>query len=212
MADQAPSGPDAQDEVASFVRSYVPHQVERIRFAWNGKHAKDFVDSNHAFRSAVIEYVRAHPGEAATELLTDLFRESASCSREAWGAPLGFEEIAAALLVRRGEDALPDFRWGLGQSFDVFGACHHMRLDPALARRLQIAAGAGVAAASPEDRGAWEEIRDLFGKLSDGTATKGWAAIGPGTPVENVRVVPGWEVRLRLAWTWLRRALSGDRT
>lgn len=200
MADQSPTADAAQDEVADFVRGYAPGQVKRIQFAWNGKHASDFFDSNQAFRAAVVEYVRAQPGEASAELLTDLFKASASWAREAWGAPRGFEELAAALLTRRGEEALPDFRWGLGQSFDTFGACHQMRLDPVLAKKLQSAAEAGIAVVLTEDKKAWEGMRDLFAKLAAGTATQGWVTVPPGTPVSNVRVVPQWHLKLTAFW------------
>lgn len=212
MADSVPDGIASQEELAAFVRGYLPGHVARIQFAWNGKHAREFVDANEPFRAAVLEYVRAHPGEASAELLTDLYKECASCSREAWCSPRGFEEIAAALLARRGEDALPDFRWGIGQSFDVFGAVHRMKLDPALAVRLRGAAEAAIATASPEDQGAWEELRDLFAGLAAGTATRGWASIDPGTPVHDVRVVPRWEVVLRTAWTRLISLVSRIRT
>jgi hypothetical protein len=200
MAEQAPMTGGAPEEVADFVRGYVPDHAVRIRFAWNGKHASGFVDSNQSFRSEVIEYVVGRPGEASPELLTHLFRESASWASEAWSAPKGFVELAAALLTRRGEEALPDFRWGLGQSFDTFGACHQMRLDPVLARRLQGATEAGIATAPPGDKEAWAGMRDLFAKLAAGTARQGWVQGPPGTPVSFVRVVPSWGLKLAAFW------------
>ena len=134
---------------------------------------------------------------AGPDLLTDLFRESTSWAREAWGAPKGFASLAAALLSRRGEDALPDFVWGFSQSFDTFGACHQMRLDPVLVRSLLRAVEARIAAAAPDARKPWEGARDLFTKLAAGTAAEGWVVVPPDAPVGPVRVVSRWELGLR---------------
>jgi hypothetical protein len=199
-------------ELAEFVRGYGPGHLGRIRFAWNGKHADEFVDANEDFRASVVEYVRERPGEASAELLADLFKEGASWAREAWCSPHGFEEVAAALLARRGEDALPDFSWGFLQSFDTFGACHHMTLEPILARRLQRAAEDGASVAAPEARPGWEAMRDLFSKLAAGTAREAWGLVAPGTTVSKVSVLPGWRLALAAFWKRLLRRRGRNRS
>jgi len=201
MADQQP---DMADDVRSFVTQYRPEAADRIRFAWNGKRAAEFIDANQDFRFRVVEYVFANPGDASPQLLSDLFRESANWAREAWGVPKHFADLGAALLSRGGEDLLPQFLSGFLESFDTFGACHQMKLDPVLTRRLIQAVEERAAAASSADRRLWDAGQELFSKLAGGTASQGWAVLPPGTPVTNVRAVPRWRLMLDALWKRLR--------
>lgn len=205
MADQQPN---AADDVRSFVTQYGRDGADRIRFDWNGKHAGEFVDANQAFRFRVVEYVCANPGDASPRLLVDLFTESADWAREAWGAPRNFAKLGAELLSCGGEDVLPQFLSGFLQSFDTFGACHQMKLDPVLTQRLIQITEERAATASSTDRRLWDAGRELFANLAAGTASQGWAVLPPGTPVTNVRVVP--RRRLMLGALWKRfRAIAG---
>jgi hypothetical protein len=165
---------DAGEDVHSFVREYRPDDADRIKFAWNGKHAAEFMDSNQDFRFRVVEYVCGNPGVASPGLLVDLFTESANWAREAWCSPMNFEDLGAVLLVRGGEDVLPQFLSGFLQSFDTFGACHQMKLDPVLLRRLVHVTEERAADASTADRRLWDAGRELFSKLAAGTASQGW--------------------------------------
>jgi len=201
MADQRP---DATDDVRAFVTQYGPDGADRVRFAWNGKHAAEFIDANQDFRFRVVEYVCANPGDASPRLLGDLFTESANWTREAWCAPGRFADLGAALLSRGGEDVLPQFLSGFLQSFDTFGACHQMRLDRVLTRRLVQITQERAATAPPSDRRLWDAGRELFAKLAAGTAAQGWAVVPPGTPVTNVRVVSRWRVTLGALWKKVR--------
>lgn len=205
MADPQSGTPD---DVRAFVEEYGPELADRIRFAWNGKHASEFGDANQEFRSRVVEYVCASPGDASPQLLADLFTESASWAREAWGSPRGFEELAAALLMRGGEDVLPGFLSGFLQSFDTFAACHQMELDPVLTRRLLLVIEERAATAAASDQRLWDAGRELFSKLAAGTAFQGFATLAPGTPVANVRIVPRWRLRVGALWKKLRSVLG----
>lgn len=204
MADQqAGSG---SEDVQTFVREYKPDLAERVRFAWNGKHASEFVDANQDFRCRVIDHVCSNPGSASPQLLAELFTQSALWAREAWGSPRNFETLVAELLTRCGEDVLPEFLCGFRQSFDTFGACHQMKLDPVVTRRLLQVVEERTATAEGADKQLWDAGRELFSKLAAGTASKGWVVLSPGTPVANMRVVSRWRIWASELWRriWLR--------
>lgn len=193
-------------DVPEFVRGYDRSDWERLRFAWNGQHAEDFEDANQEFRAAVTRYAIENPGEATAELLADLFQAHSEWSREAWCAPLGFEEIGALLLSGGGGAVLPRFAKGFVATFDTFGACHAMQLDPTLLRSLQVRCRELLAGyLQEEDRKRLGSVDELFEKIRKGTAHEGWAVVSPGppAPVANIRVVgpvrPFWaRVKARL--------------
>jgi hypothetical protein len=186
-------------DVPSFVAGYSREYRHSIAFVWNGKHAADFVDGNQKFRWEVIGHCIAHPEAAALPLLADLFLADAEWSRQAWGAPQHFGKLGALLLERGGDEALVPFSEGFSSSFDTYGACHAMTLPPFVLARLREATA--VALAADRDEASTKRLsacRELFGKLADGTARKGWATVAPGTPVSGVRVMrPGWLHKLR---------------
>jgi len=194
-----PEQPALMLDVPSFVAGYSRECHPSIAFAWNGKHAADFVDGNQKFRWEVVGHCIAHPEAAALPLLADLFLADAEWSREAWGAPQHFGELGALLLGRGGEEALVPFSQGFATSFDTFGACHSITLPPFVLARLTEATA--VALAAEQNEAATKRLsacRDLFAKLTDGTARKGWATVAPGTPVSGIRVMsPGWLHKLR---------------
>jgi hypothetical protein len=195
MTDQ----PSAMIDIPSFVAGYSRADQPSIAFAWNGKHAADFVDGNQKFRWEVIGHCLAHPEATAPPLLADLFLADADWSREAWGAPQHFGKLGALLLERGGEEALVPFSQGFSSSFDTFGACHIMTLPSYVLARLREATA--LALAAEQDDAATKRLsacRELFAKLTDGTARKGWATVAPNTPVSGIRVMrPGWLHKLR---------------
>lgn len=182
-----------------FANDYAEADRPRIDFAWNGKHAAEFVDANQQFRWEVVAHCTNEPGKASQLLLEHLFLADAAWSKEAWGAPRHFGALAATLLQRGGEGSLSVFVAGLGASFDTYGACHHtMRLSPELAARLAIAARETSLASDDErTKGQLQLAAELFEKIQKGTASEGWLSLPPETPVRNVRVVwPRWYHKL----------------
>ena len=177
--------------IDEFVRNYAPGDAERLRFAWNGKHADEFEDENQAMRLEVTAYVLENPGLASVELIGDLFVTHSAWAREAWGSPRGFTELGSLLLTRGGHRALLQFGQAFTASFDTFGACHAMKLDPVLLRALedQCNEELGNPHLPESQRKSLDASRELFQKLRAGTAGDGWATVPPGTPVSNINVV-----------------------
>jgi len=107
------------DDVALFVSAYSAADEHRIRFAWNGKHAEEFRDSNMDFRKAVRRVVLSDIDAAPIELVRDLFKAETECSREAWGINRGVDVMAERLLRSDPERFVEDYLTGKFQSFDA---------------------------------------------------------------------------------------------
>lgn len=181
-----------------YVASYTDSDSERVAFAWNGKHAAEFIDTNQDFRWEVVRYCIEHPDDSSPALLEVLLRADAAWTREAWGSPQHFHSLAELLLVRGRAAALDTFADCFSESFDTFGACHQIQLPSAVLSELMSALPQRIADAPADDhRKRLEAASELFEKLRQGTATQGWATVAPGTPVTNIRVVwPRWYHRL----------------
>ena len=189
--------------IAPFVRHFSESDASRIAFSWNGKDGAEFYDANLEFRSAVTEHILKNPGAAPVSLLRTLFKAHAECSFEAWGAPLNFGELGALLLLRGGPGAIDDFASGFDASFDTFGACHQMVIDPVALRNLSQHVNAELELESSEERRKQlGMVQELFAKLSEGTAGEGWGILQPG--ITEVRIVG----RARLAWLRLKESLQ----
>jgi hypothetical protein len=181
-----------------YVVNYAEAESERVAFSWNGKHAEEFIDTNQEFRWEVVNYCIAHPDDAPTPLLEALLRADAAWTREAWGSPRHFQSLASAVLVRGRESALDTFADCLYASFDIFGACHQLQLPPDVLSELTATLRQRLAGAPTDDRRKrLEGALELFEQIGQGTASQGWAALPPGTPVSNISVVwPRWYHRL----------------
>lgn len=195
-------------DTPAFVASYSESEQPQIAFAWNGKHAADFVDLNQEFRWTVVEHCLAKRSSASLLLLSDLFMADADWSREAWGAPHHFAQLGSLLLERGGANALDTFSKGFNRSFDTFGACHEMALSPKLLEELSDAVAVRLSGTLDESSQTHlAACRELFAKLTQGTATDGWATVAPDTPVSNVRIVwPRWYHKAWLKLTGRRGA------
>ncbi|HEY9104815.1 hypothetical protein [Chitinimonas sp.] len=185
-------------DLSTFIAEYTEADHPRLAFAWNGKHASEFVDANQDFRWQLVQACLAAPGKASPLLLQHLFLEDALWSKEAWGSPYHFADLAAALLTSGRESVLVPFAQGFVMSFDTFGACHELRLPPELVDQLALATQEMLGStAADKERKPLEAAAELFLKLQQGSATQGWVQLAPGTPVTNIRVVwPRWYHRV----------------
>lgn len=188
-----------------FIRDYAPQDRGSIAFAWNGKHAEEFFDSNASFRRSVIEACLASPTQAPSTLLEDLFLAESCWAREAWGSPRDFAQLGQTLLERGEADAIPAFSKGFMASFDTFCACHEIALAPDLIIKLTVATRVLLENPANDERtkGCLESTLERLGKMQVGTAPQGWFALRAGTEASKIRIVgPSWYARL---WGWLTR-------
>jgi hypothetical protein len=195
---------------AEFISQYTASSRGEIDFAWNGKHAADFRDSNQEFRWQVVNLCINQSSLASPLLLEHLFLADAEWAAEAWGSPHHFAQLGSALLEIGQEAVLDSFSKGLVRSFDTFGACHEIQLSKPLLARLSASAKEALSVATEQNHlKRLEAALALFTKLENETATQGWAKVEPGTPVSNIRVVwPRWYHRLwqKISGVWSRRA------
>ena len=181
-----------------FINGYQAEDLARIAFAWNGKHANEFVDANQQFRWTVVRDCIENPSIARRELLEHLFLADAEWSRQAWGAPKHFADLGQILLQRGGCDAIDAFSVGFATSFDTFGACHGIKLSAEMLDSLLACARNKLSDASDsKSKTRLELMIELFEKILRSTAEAGWVALAPGTEVSNIRIVsPSWPRRL----------------
>jgi hypothetical protein len=176
--------------VVNFALNYTGEQREAIRFVWNGKHASEFHDENQDFRWSVAGLILSDPDSFPIILVRDLLLEDALWSREAWCAPNHFAGLLSVLLQRGGREYLADFAAAANASFDTFGAAHQVAVSPEKAHELLEETDLQLLVVTDAGhRAQLESSRDLFRKLIEGNATKGWVTVPPGTPVKNIRVV-----------------------
>lgn len=117
-------------DLLAFTTSYSEQDQCKISFAWNGKHAKDFVDSNLHFRKGVIRFVLENEQlYFPVELIKDLFLEEAKCSVQAWGIGNDFHKLGEKL-IRSGKNIyLDEFLVGAYASFDTYCSSRMMDLQ-----------------------------------------------------------------------------------
>jgi hypothetical protein len=194
-----------------FISRYVSEQRPQIDFAWNGKHAEEFKDINQDFRWQVVRLCIAQPELAPLNLLEHLFLADAEWAAEAWGSPHHFAELGTLLLERGQEAALDSFSHGYVRSFDTYGACHQIQLNSLLLSKLSVSATEQLTQATDEkQKKRLEAVIELLAQIEKSTAAQGWAQVGPGTPVSNIRVVwPRWYHKL---WAKVLGLLRGHAT
>jgi hypothetical protein len=147
----------------TFIADYTSADEDRIRFDWNGQHAEELIDTNLAFREAVVEVVLDDPKLVPIVLIRDLFRAETQFSREAWGATEGLDVLAEALLRQGGPAYVGDFLEGKYQSFDT-NCGSAFDYDLALAETMLRAVRSHLQSVSPDSPEAhlWETGENLF--------------------------------------------------
>lgn len=191
-------------EITEFIEHYTPSGHERIAFAWNGKHAEEFIDANQSFRWTVVQECLANSERVPLPLLENLFLADADWAVQAWGTPGHFAPLGGALLVRGGSAALESFSKGFNASFDTFGACHEIQLPESLLPSLITSVREMREHVTDERQKArLDSTLELFQKLQQPNAATGWVKIVPGTEVSDIQIVrPRW---YRKAWEWFLR-------
>jgi hypothetical protein len=145
-----PYEPKSLDE---FVNTYSKSDTRRIRFAWNGLHADQFVDTNAQFRNLVLERVADDIELASDELVRDLYLAVTEYSKEAWAIDSRTPLLAQTLLCRSPSGFLLDYVRGASQSFDAGLATAAIDLPPDVLQQCLVALADAVRhAASEQER------------------------------------------------------------
>ncbi len=168
------------EDAATFISSYDLNSREHICFAWNQKHAAEFIDLNDAFRQQVIAAVVSEPGRAGLDLVADLFEAEARWSREAWCVRDSFSKLGSILLKRGGEEQLDRFIPWFGVSMDTYCQCHAMAIDPVTLAPLISEVERRLAdVADDRAKARLEMVQNLFAKLKSGNPMEGMFKVDP---------------------------------
>jgi hypothetical protein len=179
------------EETKSFISSYGPDLRFRICFAWNGKHADDFRDTNDSLRQEIIDAVLAEPDKAGLDLVADLFEAEAQWSKEAWCVRDSFSILGSILLNRGCTAKLNHFLDWFAVSFDSYSECHAMSLAPAILDPLISEIDRHLTEAiDNRRRKELEMARNLFVKHKSGKPLKGMAKLGRNE-VKKAKIVGG---------------------
>lgn len=123
-------------DIAAFVVGYGPADEDRVRFAWNGKHAEAFEDRNQVFRRAVCDHFRLHPTKTPLPLIAALYTAETEFAREAWSVNRVVSALAQEMLERGGTEYLDVYIAGAGRGFDALLESARISLSPARCREL----------------------------------------------------------------------------
>ncbi len=123
--------------INDFIVAYSSSNFTSIRFDWNNKHSKDFIDANAEYRSKVSIYYILHCDDNTNPLLLkDLFCEQSKHDEEAWGASGFLFMLGEKLLSATGSQYIYEFLESAMRSFDTYGCCSSIRLDDKLVNEL----------------------------------------------------------------------------
>ena len=150
------------DSVEKYLANYSGDSVASIAFAWNGKHAAEFVDSNLEFRRAVIQYVLTQLPETPLIIIKDLFRAEAAFAKEAWGVNRDLHMLGQELLTRGRTLYFQDFLLGATSSFDTLLECGNISIEPSLKKELADYCKSQIAEATNGSSSMWEYGLEKF--------------------------------------------------
>jgi hypothetical protein len=171
---------------------------DKICFKWNGKHADEFEDENDEFRREVAEFIINSPENVPYELFRDIFIEEAKWAKEAWGTSKVFPMIGEKLLKIGQEDAILDFLTGFVMSFDTYACCHTIDLSGIDLKRCIKFIDEHISDEENKDSlNMLESGKELFSKYLVGSASEGWVALQPGTPIQNVKVIYPFSAKIK---------------
>jgi hypothetical protein len=106
--------------VKDFVRIYSPEAEPQIAFAWNGKHASEFIDANMQFRREVCSFFQDDKSAFSLPLIAALFKAESLFAKEAWGVNRVVSRLAQELLERGGVEYLDLYLAGARCGMDAY--------------------------------------------------------------------------------------------
>jgi hypothetical protein len=178
-------------DLLSFSTGYTSQDQVKFSFNWNGKHAKELVDSNQEFRRNLIKFVIENDQlYFPIDLIRDIYLEEAKWSVQAWSVGFDFHKLGERL-IRFGKNMyINDFLIGAFSSFDTYCSSRMMNLEifevelvlEELKRRLK----------DPdfkEYKDKYESGIELFESYIKGNQRQGLYQLNGDVQVTNVRIV-----------------------
>ena len=147
-----------------FVCTYTPQAETQIAFAWNGKHANEFVDSNMQFRRKVCNYFEDEKDRFSLPLIAALFKAETLFAKEAWGVNRVVSALAQELLERGGVEYLDVYLAGARCGMDAFMETGNITLSKLRCQELLDRCLANANATEQTGK-QWEMLAERFSYL-----------------------------------------------
>ncbi len=122
--------------VRDFVRNYCLEAELQIAFAWNGKHADEFIGSNMQFRKEVCDFFEEDKAACPLPLVAALFKAETLFAKEAWGVNRVVSSLAQELLERGGVEYLDLYLAGARCGMDAYMETGNITLSKQRCREL----------------------------------------------------------------------------
>jgi len=150
--------------VRDFVRTYSPEAESQVAFAWNGKHADEFIDTNMQFRREVCDFFQDDKRAFSLPLIAALFKAETLFAKEAWGVNRVVSGLAEELLERGGIEYLDLYLAGARCGMDAYLETGNITLSEPRCQELldQCKANANVANGSEKQ---WALLAERFAFL-----------------------------------------------
>jgi len=151
-------------DVREFVRTYTSEAESSVSFAWNGKHATEFVDANMLFRKEVCDYFEGGNEVFPLPLIAALYKAETLFAKEAWGVNAVVSRLAQELLERGGVEYLGIYLEGARCGMDAFMATGNIALSKQRCQELVHQCQANATAKDGNEK-QWALLADRFSFL-----------------------------------------------
>lgn len=150
--------------VKDFVRTYIPEAEPKIAFAWNGKYANEFADSNMLFRRSVCDYFEDEKDSFPLPLIAALYKAETLFAKEAWGVNMVVSSLAQELLERGGVAYLGVYLAGARCGMDAFMASGNIALSKPRCQEILEQCSANATATDGTEK-QWGRLAERFSYL-----------------------------------------------
>lgn len=150
--------------VRDFVRNYSPEAEPRVAFAWNGKHAAEFIDSNLQFRTEVCAFFQDDKEVFSLALVAALFKAETLFAKEAWGVRRVVSSLAQELLERGGVQYLDLYLAGARCGMDAYLETGNITLSKHRCQELLDQCNANASLANGSEK-QWGLLAERFSYL-----------------------------------------------
>lgn len=106
-------------EYQNFAKNYSKDDFGRIKFAWNGKHGDDLIDTNYDFRMNLCQAIKDNLSIGPDQLIIDLYIELSKCAKQTFGVYNSFHLFGNEILSRGGTKYFDLYIEGASKSMDT---------------------------------------------------------------------------------------------
>lgn len=125
-----------EKEFQTFADNYTSADFDRVRYDWNGKYGGDFQDNNYDFRMKLCQFLLPQIKTVKSELIRDLFSETAKTSEATFSAYINLHVYAQELLTRDWKKYLMDYMEAGTYGMDAYGMIGRIEIPKSTALEI----------------------------------------------------------------------------